>query len=105
MGIKDKRSIQEKGLSAQLMVEKLNSLGGISFKNMFGGQGIFKDDKMFCIVDSAGNYFFKVNDANKSDFEKEGSVKHSRMPYFSVPQNVFDDYDMLITWAKKCINN
>lgn len=105
MGVKTQKTTENKNLAAELMAEKLSSFGGITIKNMFGGQGIFKDGKMFCIVDAKENYYFKANDSNKLYFEKEKWVKHSKMPYFSVPEKVFNDIDTLMIWAEKSMNN
>jgi TfoX/Sxy family transcriptional regulator of competence genes len=55
---------------------------------------------MFCIVDAAGNCYFKGNDANRSDFESAGSFKHLRRPYYSVPEKVFNDPDLHLSGAE-----
>ncbi len=94
---------RDKTMAAQLMVEKLGSIKGITSKAMFGGFGIFKDGAMFCIVDKNGQYYFRANETNMADFENEGSVKHSRMPYYIITDDVFNDHEKLLIWAEKCI--
>jgi DNA transformation protein and related proteins len=94
---------RDKSLTANLMVEKLSSIEGITSKSMFGGYGIFKDGNMFGIIDKAGQPYLKSNEVIITDFEKEGSVKHSRMPYYSIPDHIFNDYDKLLNWAEKSI--
>ena len=103
MGIKGDKLKRESVLSAELLLEKLSVIGGISIKKMFGGHGVFHDGKMFGIVDSKGNYFFKVDDSNESQYVKNGAVKHGKMPYFSIPQEIFVNQDKLIVWAQKSI--
>lgn len=103
MGVKGDKQNQDSILCAELLTEKLKPITGISTKKMFGGHGIFHEGKMFGIVDSKGNSFFKVNAANKPDYEKNGAVQHSRMPYFSIPNQIFNNQEDLITWAKKSI--
>lgn len=103
MGVKGAKQNQEAILYAELLAQKLGAIEGISMKRMFGGHGVFHEGKMFGIVDSRGNYFFKVDETNKVDFELKGSVKHSRMPYYEVPAQIFDYQDELVKWARKAI--
>lgn len=103
MGIKGDKLNRESILSAELLSEKLSEIAGITTKKMFGGHGVFHDGKMFGMVDSKGNCFFKVDETNKADYEQMGAIKHSRMPYYSIPQQLFDKQDDLIAWAKKSI--
>lgn len=85
------------------LMEKLSPIEGITSKTMFGGNGIFHDGKMFCIIDSKGEIFFKVNDTNKMDFESRGSHRHSKMPYFSIPMDIFEDDETFLDWVDKSI--
>jgi len=54
MGVKGDKTSQDSVLAAELLVEKLISIGSITSKKMFGGHGIFHEGKMFAIVDSKG---------------------------------------------------
>ncbi|MCR9254264.1 MAG: TfoX/Sxy family protein, partial [bacterium] len=72
---------------------------------MFGGHGIFCDQKMFLIVDSAGSAFFKVTDSTRVKFEEHHSVQHSKMPYFSIPDVVLNDSANLKEWALMVIQS
>jgi DNA transformation protein and related proteins len=103
MGIKGDKLTQDSVTAAEELVNKLESIGGISSKRMFGGHGIFHDGKMFCIVDSKGQCFLKADETNKSEFEEKDSFQHSRMPYFSLPDEVMNNSELLVTWAKKSI--
>ena len=104
MGEKGKKLNQESILTAELLLERLSSIGGITSKKMFGGHGIFYESKMFAIVDSKGQGYLKADDSNLTDFEVFDSHKHSRMPYLSIPGKVFDDPETLVAWAKKPID-
>ncbi len=53
--------------------------------------------------DSKGLCIFKVADSNKSDFEEKDFFQHSRMPYFSIPDEVMNNQEILVTCAKKSI--
>lgn len=94
---------RESILSAELLAKKLSAIEGISMKKMFGGHGVFHDDKMFGMVDSKGNYLLKVDETTKADFIQKGSVKHNRMPYYDLPAQIFENQDELVNWARKAI--
>lgn len=83
----------------EAIVADLASLGDVRSKKMFGGVGIFGDDVMFVIVDSAGNVFLRVDDGNRDRFEAAGAEKHGRMPYYAVPAAVLNDEAALLEWA------
>lgn len=103
MGKKGDKLTNASVLSAEILFTKLESIGGITTKKMFGGHGIFHDKKMFGMVTSKGLCCFKANAMTKADYEEKGGVKHGRMPYFSIPNEVMDDFDLLLEWAKKAI--
>ncbi len=85
------------------VVEQLSSLGDVSSRKMFGGVGIFESSRMFALITSDGQLCLKVDDSNRPLFESAGSVKHGKMPYFSVPDAVIADANMLRSWAKESI--
>ncbi len=85
------------------LLEKLSNIENISSKKMFGGHGIFHDNKMFGMVDSKGEIFLKANDELKIEYLNIGAIQHTRMPYFSLPQNILDNDQKLENWANKSI--
>jgi len=103
MGIKGDKLTQDSVSAAEEIVIKLSAIGGITNKRMFGGFGVFHQGKMFALVDSKGQCFFKGDETNKSDFEEKDSFQHSRMPYFSIPDEVINNQKLLIEWANKSI--
>lgn len=104
MGIKGSKMSSESIISAELLLEKFAPLSGISSKKMFGGHGIFKDGKMFALVNAKGIPHLKVNDSNREEFEAAGSVSLGKMHYSSIPQDVLNDLDLLLLWAQKSID-
>lgn len=100
MGKKGDKLTNDSSKSAEDIQNRLAMLGDIRTKKMFGGYGIFEEDKMFALIDSSGRVFFKVDDANRARFEAAGSEKHARMPYYRVPEEVFGDDDQLEEWAR-----
>ena len=89
--------------AASALVAELSSIPGITSKNMFGGCGIFHEGTMFGIIEPSGIPFLKVNDDFKSDFEVKGGHQHSRMPYYSIPDEVLANNNLLNKWAKRSI--
>ena len=103
MGKKGDKLTNDSVIATELLLEKLAVIDDISSKKMFGGHGIFHAGKMFGMVDSKGKCFFKVNDSNQPDYEGKGAEKHSRMPYYSLPEEVMADSTLLKVWAEKAI--
>ena len=100
MGEKDAKLISAASEAAEDIQNRLAELGDIRIKKMFGGYGIFEEDKMFALIDSKGPVFFKTDETNQARFEEAGSEKHARMPYFSVPEEVLSEDDLLREWAR-----
>ncbi|WP_425392671.1 TfoX/Sxy family protein [Ekhidna sp.] len=102
MGQKGDKHTNEAQLSAELIIKKLSEIGGITSKKMFGGHGIFHDEKMFGMIDSKGNPALKVDEELEKKYIKMASTKHGKMPYYAVPNEIFNS-DEFIDWAKKSI--
>ncbi|WP_370089904.1 TfoX/Sxy family protein [Ekhidna sp.] len=102
MGQKGDKHTNEAQLSAELILEKLSSINGITSKKMFGGHGIFHEGKMFGIIDSKGKAFLRTNDDSKTAFIEKGAEQHSKMPYHSIPDSILNS-DNLIKWVEKSI--
>jgi DNA transformation protein and related proteins len=103
MGIQGDKMTPASVLSAEAFVERIGTIGDITSKKMFVGNGIFHEGKMFVIIDSKGKYLMNVVESNQAEYEKKGSERHSRMPYFSIPDDVLTDPKTLVSWAKKSI--
>jgi DNA transformation protein len=88
----------------QSVMEKLESLGEVTGKTMFGGYGIFFQDLMFAVI-SDDVLYFKVDRTNLDDYEKAGSTKFPHgLNYWEVTDEVFEDNAILHEWARKSIN-
>ncbi|NNC44233.1 MAG: TfoX/Sxy family protein [Acidimicrobiales bacterium] len=99
MGEKGAKTTGDAAAAAEHLVDALQSLGAVRSKKMFGGFGIFCDDVMFGLVDSAGAGFFRAADEQIADLEANGSVGHGRMPYWSISQAELSDEDALVARA------
>ncbi|NAS10947.1 TfoX/Sxy family protein [Poritiphilus flavus] len=103
MGEKGAKMTREASQVAEELVKGLGGIEGISSKKMFGGYGIFCQKKMFAMVNGAGECYLKLNEDNKADFDAYQAPKHNRMPYALVPKEVFENKELLLTWANKAI--
>ncbi len=104
MGTKGEKLTNASTVSAEKLIDSLFPLGEISSRKMFGGHGVFIEDKMFALVDSNGIMFFKVDETNVKMYEEAGSGKHGRMPYYQVPEKVISDDSILHKWAQASID-
>jgi DNA transformation protein and related proteins len=89
------------------LAELFAPLKGVSFRRMFSGYGIMKDGMMFALI-SRDLLYFKTDDATAARFRAEGSAqwtpkmrgKHMQMPYWQVPERLFDEPDEFADWAR-----
>ena len=56
----------------QFIMQKLDSLGYVTSRAMFGGYGIFHEGLMFALI-ADDTLYFKVNESNRAMYEKAGS--------------------------------
>lgn len=103
MGAKGDKMTNTSVLAAAQLVEKLESIGSITTKKMFEGHGVFHEGKMFGIIDSKGMAYLKANSSILEIFESAGSHKHGKMPYYSIPETVLKNHELLLEWAQKSI--
>ncbi len=89
----------------------LSGIKGVTAKRMFGGHGFYSGGKMFGL-EADGEIFFKVNKETQSDFEQAGSHpfqysskdrKAVTMSYWSVPDEVMENPDEAVKWARRAI--
>jgi len=89
---------------AHALVHDLLPLGPLDPKPMFGGYGIFANGTMFALIDPEGAAHLRVGPDTQLRYEQAGSVKHGRMPYWSIPTHVRDDTAALIEWATESLH-
>lgn len=105
MGNKGDKLSEEATRAAEYLLHKLAEIEGLTSKKMFGGDGVFHEGKMFEIIDSKGVAFLKVDEASKLNFEAKGGHQHSRMSYYSIPEVVMADGELLNAWASIAIQS
>jgi DNA transformation protein len=95
----------------EFLKELCEPLGHVVFKKMFGGWGIMSGDRMFGLV-AHDTLYFKVDEETSRRFEERGLerftyvTKDGRrkvMSYARAPEEVFDDPDAFLDWARAAI--
>ena len=89
-------------------MDLLQHISGITSRAMFGGWAIYKNGIIFAIIVD-GELYFKVDDSNRSFFEKLDShpfiyrqgKKSVTMSYWTVPSSVLEDRDLLSEWVDR----
>jgi DNA transformation protein and related proteins len=87
----------------------------VTLKRMFSGAGLYWDGVMFGLV-VRGTIYLKVDQASIADFKSEGSgpftytrgKKSGRpsehaLPYWRLPDRLYDDSDELAVWAERAL--
>ena len=91
----------------EFLEELLEPLGGTTIRSMFGGHGVFREGVMFGILDDDVLYL-RVDDTTQPHFEAESSSpfvyegmgRVMEMPYWRVPDRLFDDAEAFLEWAQ-----
>ncbi|WP_420628581.1 TfoX/Sxy family protein [Candidatus Leptofilum sp.] len=98
MGTKQTKPAYETG---ETLVSTLSVLGDVNGRKMFGGYGIFIEGAMFALVSSDNVIHFKVGGSNRAKYEAAGASQFHKMPYYQLPDAVYQNDDDLFAWAKE----
>ena len=83
----------------QFVMQKLDSLGYVTSRAMFGGYGIFHEGVMFALI-SNDTLYFKVNESNRDMYEQAGVKPFPHgISYWEVPAELLEEDDRLHEWA------
>jgi DNA transformation protein and related proteins len=109
----DKSSSREDTLDSDFIRDLFAPFGPITVRRMFSGAGIFADGLMFGLI-IRDVIYLKADDSNVADFEREGcgpftytrGKKSGRpsehvLPYWRLPERLYDDPEELAIWAKR----
>ncbi|MBP9869399.1 TfoX/Sxy family protein [Patescibacteria group bacterium] len=100
-----------KDLVQYITQDVLADVGLVSTRAMFGGHGLYFEGRIFGI-EANGEIYFKVTDVNREDYEKAGSAPFHysskdkgavTMSYWKVPDDILEDRDAAVMWARKAI--
>ena len=92
-----------------LVLDLLGAVTAVSARRMFGGVGYYAAGLFFALADN-DELYFRVNDSNRGDFEREGMAAFSpmgpgskSMSYFALPPRLYDEPEELAQWARRAI--
>lgn len=91
----------------QFVLEQMAPFGRVRARAMFGGFGIYRDERIFAIIVD-DRLYFKTDVATRGEFEARGlgpftyvmRGKPVTMPYFEAPPEVFEEPDTMRHWAQ-----
>ena len=86
----------------EFIVEQLSEIIPIKSRRMFGGVGIYGDGLFFAII-ADDILYFKVDDTNRSDYERQGMGQFGNMQYYQLPAVQLEDLDGLREWVNKSL--
>jgi DNA transformation protein len=97
-------------VEAEAIQDLFQELGVVRIRSMFGGRGIYLNDRMFALV-AFNELYLKVDDGNRSAFEEAGSrpftyrqgAKPIAMSYWLMPDAGFDDPSEAARWGRLAI--
>lgn len=89
------------------------AFGPVTIRRMFSGAGIFADGVMFGLV-VRDVIYLKADDESVADFKRErckpftytrgkksGRPSEHALPYWRVPERLYDDPDAFTVWARR----
>lgn len=95
-------------LFLEKVLEKLEPLGHIKSRAMFGGYGIYYKEVIFAII-AENELYFRVDEKTRKEFEQysshpfvyEGKKKPIEMPYMTLPDAVFNNKAQLKAFVEQ----
>lgn len=96
---------------ASYVAEQLAPLGRISSRAIFGGVGVFIDDRLLAIV-MGEKLYLHTDKSNLDDYVSRGMQQFKPYPnafdlttdHHEVPQDVVNDADQLKVWGERALN-
>ncbi|OYR19039.1 TfoX/Sxy family protein [Brucella thiophenivorans] len=93
----------------QSLRELFEGLGAISIRRMFGGKGIYHQgliialvvqDELLLKADAESAPAFMEAGSRQWRYNGKKTGKPVAMPYWSVPDNAYDDPEIMTDWAR-----
>ncbi|TGK00305.1 TfoX family protein [Leptospira langatensis] len=91
--------------------DRLKVCGPLTYKNMFGGYGVYSGSQIFAMV-IKDHLYFRVGPSNQAEYEASGMAPFSysgkdgkivRVSYWEVPEEILEDDEDLIFWFRKSL--
>lgn len=90
---------------AALLVRDLVTIGSVTYSTRLTGYGLFEDGVMFGFVEADGTFYLRATARTAEYFNSRGATKHREMPYWSVPDAVASDIQVLRDLAYQAADN
>jgi len=92
----------------EFVLEQLALFGRAQARAMFGGFGIYRDQRIFAIIVN-DQLYFRTDTATRGEYEARGLEpftyvlrgKPVTMPYFEAPAEVFEEPEAMQRWAQR----
>lgn len=86
------------------VTDQFSALGPVRTKRMFGGVGIYHEEKFFALIDN-DTLYLKTDSINEPRFKKAGMTPFQPWPghimnYWTVPSEVVENKEALAEWSK-----
>ena len=86
------------------VTDPFSVLGPVRTKRMFGGVGIYHEEKFFALIDN-DTLYLKTDSINEPRFKKAGMTAFQPWPghimnYWTVPSEVVENKEALAEWSK-----
>ena len=88
--------------------EMFSGLGPVTIKRMFGGKGVYHRG-IIIAIELHDEMMLKADDVSGPSFEEAGARRWTyegrkgkaiNMPYWTVPEDAFDDPDIMARWVR-----
>ena len=92
------------------VLDQLGQGGGVIYRAMFGGYGLYHDAVFFGII-YRGRLYFKTDSKTLPAYLKTGmkpfrpSAKQTLKTYYEVPVDIVEDRAQLFVWARKAMRS
>ena len=94
----------------EFLTDQLAALPGLRARRMFGGYGLYQDERFFGIL-IQGKLYFKTDEKTQAAYTELGMApfvyekgrRFESMTYFEVPPDVLEDREKLVTWAQRAV--
>lgn len=79
---------------------------GVEIRPMFGGYGLYRDDRFFGIV-FKGRLYFRTGPRSRREYLRRGmkpfkpSARMTSKTYYEVPADILEDREAVRDWARE----
>lgn len=93
----------------EYVLEQLGRVRPVTWRKMFGGVGVYAEDRFFALLDN-DTLYFKTGDTNRADFEARGMPPFQPfgpgtkpMDYHELPGDVLENVAEFPEWIAKAV--